>query len=277
MTPGRSASPQLEDIVGCFINLVPIVCKPGGKTFMELLTAMMTTWQAALTNEVPLHLLRQQLGLQDVPFRILCAIQVCGSFPTHANIRASCNRFILQNKAPMPEFRECLVSRRHVAAAATEFDLTVSLEEAQSGGGLELSLECAAISLSPAYAERFANAYVTLLGDALAAPLQSPLSALSCADNASHLTELEKQLLALSSEAIGRRSLAIDDAFIALDLDSTKLKRLVTALRSWSPQLQQRHLQTAASLTGLIRLLANPHSFVTLQQQQQQPQQHHKQ
>lgn len=73
VTPGRSASPALEEAIGCFINMVPIVCKPGAaKSFAELVAQINAAWQGALAHELPLQLLRQQLGLADAPFRILC-------------------------------------------------------------------------------------------------------------------------------------------------------------------------------------------------------------
>lgn len=73
VTPGRSASPALEEAIGCFINMVPIVCKPGAaKSFAELVAQISAAWQGALAHELPLQLLRQQLSLADAPFRVLC-------------------------------------------------------------------------------------------------------------------------------------------------------------------------------------------------------------
>ena len=80
----------------------------------------------------------------------------------------------------MPQFGDCRVTRRNVPVPTTEFDMTVSLEEADHGGGMHVSVEYAAKAISAAYAERFSADWVAILRHALSAP-SSSLSALRTA------------------------------------------------------------------------------------------------
>ena len=154
----------------------------------------------------------------------------------------------------MPAFHGCRVTRRNLHAPATEFDLTVSLEE-NSNGSIEMALEYATTAISDSSASRLGSAYSVLLRHALSAP-GSPLSALQTLASEPLTSTAENRLLQLCEEALGRR-LSVDDHWAALDLSEAKRKVLLNALRHALPQLQYRELRNAGTLGALACLSRN--------------------
>lgn len=162
-------------------------------------------------------------------------------------------RFILQNAATMPSLRGCRTKRRDVPPAATEFDLTVSMEEVPDGG-MDVALEFATTALSHPSATRLGASFVSVVQSCLSA-LQAPLSVLQTRSPTAVHAPHETTVLALCEEALGQ-PLSVDDNLVALCTTEVKRKALLDALRRAVPGLQYREVQSAQTPAGIALLLA---------------------
>ena len=163
-------------------------------------------------------------------------------------------RFILQNAAAVPSLRSCRSKRRDVQPAATEFDLTVSLEEAPDGG-MDVALEFATAALSHTSAARLGASFVSVVHSCLSA-LQAPLSVLSTHSPKAVHSPQEATVLALCEQALGQ-PLSVDDNLVALGITEAKRKALLDALRRTLPRLQYREVLSAQTPAGIALLLAD--------------------
>jgi uncharacterized protein YbdZ (MbtH family)/acyl carrier protein len=241
---GRS-NPLLDELVGCFINLIVLrVDASGEPTFRELLARVRDTDRRAFEN-------------QDVPFeRLVAALKPPRSLARHPLFQVF---LTMDTDSPTPEFAGAEVTRYPVRNASTSrFDLALRFRPSPDPGPLPGVVQYSADLFDQGTVETLSARLVAVL-DHLTADPDAKIGSAGVPEPA---TPLDEDLCTMFAEVLGVDAVGIDDDFFDLGGHSMLAIELVSRIRTeFQVELKVRAFYfnpTVASVRDLISRQPTP-------------------
>ncbi|QUQ67499.1 condensation domain-containing protein [Kutzneria sp. CA-103260] len=211
---GRS-NPLLDDLIGCFINLIVLRVNTSGEpTFRELLARVRSTHDQAFEN-------------QDVPFeRVVAALKPPRSLARHPLFQVF---LTMDADSPTPDLAGVSMTRYSVGNASTSrFDLAVRFRPSSDDGSLLGVVQYAADLFDRETIATLSTRLVEVLDSTTSDP-DAKIDVVGVADRA---MSLDESLCTMFADVLGVDAVAVDDDFFDLGGHSLLAIELVSRIRA---------------------------------------------